>query len=147
MVTNSNTILYATRATRRVHTVLASALAANSYTQVALADATYGSMITDLILRNTDSAAVTFSFIICAPGDETDPESTEGTFTLPSQAGNNGGATALCSVSAILAVLFDIDLAGNRIITLEPGMAIYLKNHALLAQAIYCNAKLRDYNP
>ncbi len=146
METNSNTVLYATRKTRRVKTTIASATALNTYTLLATADATYGSMITDLLCRSADATARVFDIIICATGSQTTAENAEVAVSIPANSGNNG-STALASIAALAPSIFDIDLAGNRVISLEIGQSIYVRNATLTAGAIYWNVKLRDYNP
>jgi len=146
METNSNTVLYATRKTRRAKTTIANATAANTYTLLATADATYGSMITDLLCRSADATARVFDIIICATGSQATAENAEAAVSIPALSGNNG-TTSLASVAALAPSLFDIDLAGNRVIGLEVGQSIYVKNVTLTAGEIYWNVKLRDYNP
>lgn len=145
METSSNTVLYATRKTRREKVTIASATAANTYTLLATADATKGSMFTDLLCRSADATARVFDIIICATGSQATAHNWEVAVSIPANSGNNG-TVALASVAALAPSIFDIDLAGNRVIMLEVGQSIYVKNLTLTAGAIYWNAKLRDYN-
>lgn len=144
--TNANTVLYATRLARRVRKTIASATAANTYNLVATADATHGSLLTDLLFRSADAVARVFDIIICPTGSETTAENWDVAISVPANSGNNG-TTAKASFSALAPAEFDIDLAGNRVINLEVGQSIYVKNLTLTAGAIYVTAKLRDFTP
>ncbi len=144
--TNSNTVLYATRGARYPVINIASGTAANTISLLATADPTYGSIITDILFRSADATARVFDIIMCATGSQATPENARVAITIALSSGNNG-TTPKASFAAIAPAQFDIDLAGNRVISLEAGQSIYVKNLSLTTGAIFVEAKIRDYAP
>ena len=141
---NSNTILYATRLARTPEITLASGTAATD-TEVVVAAITYGSVVTDILFASADATARLFEIKIGTSGGA-------GSITrrliisVPANSGNNG-STAVASLASLAPQLFDIDLAGNRVIGLEAGVSIYVKNTTTTAGQITITAKVRDYTP
>lgn len=144
--TNSNTVLYASRLSRMPAVNLPNALAANTATLIASGDATYGSVVTDVLFRSASAAATNFDIIICATGSQATAENAVVMAQIPANSGNNG-TTGIASLAALVPSLFDIDLAGNRVIGLEAGWSIYVRNTAITAGAIFIRTKVRDYAP
>lgn len=144
--TNANTILYATRAASLPVVNIASGTTASTYTLVTTAASSYGSVITDILFRSADGTARLFDIIICATGSQTTAENARVRVSIPGNSGNNG-STAIASLASLVPALFDLDLAGNRVIGLEAGQSIYVKSTSTLAGDIYVTAKQRDYTP
>lgn len=142
--TNSNTVLYATRAARLVVTKIPSGTTSATITNIVDAASTYGSVITDILIRSKDSIRL-FDIIICPTGNQ-------GTanpivqVSIPASSGSNG-STAIASLAAIVPQLFDIDLAGNRVIGLEAGQSVYIQNSTTTAGDFIITVKARDYTP
>ena len=149
MNTNSNVVLYATQKAYYDCTNLATALAANTYTKVTTGG-TNGSLITDILFRSADASARLFNIIICPTGSNTSVQYSVVQISIPAGSGNNG-TTAIASLGALASQLFDLDLAGNRVITLEGSglseteISIYVQNTTLTAGAINIFVKRRDY--
>jgi hypothetical protein len=139
----SNITLYATLAARYPVINLASATAANTNTLVITGAAT-ATIVTDILFRSADATARSFDIIICATGSQAAAENARVQITVPIGAGNTG-TVAIASLAALAPSMFDIDLAGNRVITLESGQSIYVRNTTLTAGAIFITAKARDY--
>jgi hypothetical protein len=144
--TNSNTILYATRLASMPAINIPSGTTTSTYTLVATGAATNGSVITDLLFRSADGSNRNFDVIICATGSNTTAENARVQIIIPASSGNSG-SVALASLAALVPQLFDIDLAGNRVIGLEAGQSIYLKSTSTTAGAIFVMVKQRDYTP
>lgn len=143
--TNSNTVLYATRAARLVITKITSGTTSATITDVCDAAATYGSVVTDILIRSKDSTIRNLDIIICANGSQaTTPPIVQ--VSIPANSGNNG-TVALVSLAALVPQLFDVDLAGNRVIGLEAGQSIYVQNSTTTAGDIIITTKARDYTP
>lgn len=140
--TTSNVVLYATLAAR--YPVINIPTSTASTTTLLITAASTGTVITDILWRTSDATARTWEIIICATGSQATPENARVMINVPANSGNNG-STAIASLAALVPALFDIDLAGNRIITLESGQSIYLKNNATTAGYNYITAKARDY--
>lgn len=141
--TSSNIILYATLAARYPVINVASGAAALTNTLVVTAAST-ATIITDILFRSADATIRAFDIIICATGSQATAENARVQINVPIGAGNTG-AVAIASLAALAPSLFDIDLAGNRVITLESGQSIYVRNTTLTAGAIFITAKARDY--
>lgn len=140
----SNTLFFATKSQRYPVATIAQNTAAGTITNVLDADAN-GTVITDILFRSTNSAAINFDIIICAPGSEANAANGRVVVSVAANSGNNGGAI-LASLASAHPQLFDLDLAGNRVITLEAGQSLYVKNLTVnTAGAIYVTAKARDY--
>ncbi len=102
------------------------------------------SVVLDVLFRSLEAAARNFDIIICATGSNTTVENNRVQVTIPANAGNNG-SVSLAGLSSLAPLLFDMDLAGNRVITLESGISIYVRNKAALAADIWVTAKLRSF--
>lgn len=143
--TNSNTVIYATRLASYPVINIANSTASTT-TLLCTADATYGSVVTDVLWRTADASARVWEVIICATGSQATAENSRVAVTIPASSGNNG-TTALASLASLAPQLFDIDLAGNRVISLEAGNSIYVKNQATTGGAVFITAKMRAYAP
>jgi len=144
--TNSNTVLYATRAASLPAVNIPSGTINTTYTLITTGAATYGSVITDLLFRSADSNTRNFDIIICATGSQATAENARVQVSIAASSGNNG-TTAIASLASMVPALFDVDLAGNRVIGLEAGQSIYVKCTTTTAGAIFVTVKQRDYTP
>jgi hypothetical protein len=141
MDSSSNQTSFCTLTADYVAVKLASGLAINTATLLC-SGATHASVITDVLFRNTDATnARNFDFYI---GLTSTVENNLIQVSIPANAGNNG-TTALASLAALAPAIFDIDLAGNRIITLESGISIYVVNKAALTADLYVRVKRRSF--
>lgn len=140
--TNSNITLYATYKASINQTKIAAATAANTYTLIDTGVAT-GSIVTDILFRSLDAARL-YDIIICPTGSNADSKYIAVRVGIPGASGSNG-STALASLAALCPQLFDIDLAGNRIITLESGISIYVMNTTATTGDMNVISKRRDY--
>lgn len=141
--TTSNIVLYATLAARYPVINLASATAALTNTLLITAAST-ATIVTDVLFRSADATARNFDIIICPTGSQATAENARIQVAIPASSGSNG-STAIASLAALAPSLFDIDLAGNRVLTLESGQSIYVRNITLTAGAFFITAKARDY--
>lgn len=140
MTSSSNTTSFATLTQNYPAVNIASGTAANTVTQVTTGG-TNASVVTDLIFRNLGASAVNFDVYV---GSTSTAQNKIIQVQLPANAGNNG-TTAPGSLAALAPQLFDIDLAGNRVMTLESGVAISVANTALTSAAVYVMAKQRNF--
>ena len=122
---------------------IASGTAANTATLVTTG-ATNASVVLDVLFRNLATGAVNFDIVICPTGSQATSGYNRVQIQVPASAGNNG-STQMASLAALAPQLFDIDLAGNRLITLESTMSIYVTNIAALTGAIYIMVKQRNF--
>jgi hypothetical protein len=137
----SNQTSFCTLTADYVAVKLASGLAINTATLLC-SGSTHASVITDVLFRNTDTTnARNFDFFI---GPTTTAENNLVQVLIPASSGNNG-TTALASLAALAPAIFDIDLAGNRIITLESGTNIYVVNKTALTADVYVRVKRRSF--
>ena len=149
MTVNSNVVLYATQKAFYDCVNIASGTAANTYTLVTTGG-TNASLITDILFRSADATARLFNIIIAPTGSQATGKYSVVQISIPANSGNNG-STAIASLAALASQLFDLDLAGNRVITLEGAgssgteISIYVQNTTLTAGAINVMAKRRDY--
>ncbi|HEY4326158.1 MAG TPA: hypothetical protein VGN20_19380 [Mucilaginibacter sp.] len=144
MDSSSNQTSFATLTGTYPATKCASGLAANTDTLVATG-ASHASIVTDILFRNTDSSNIrNFDIVICATGSNSTVENNRVQIAVPANAGNNG-SVQLASLAALASQLFDLDLAGNRVLTLESGISIYVRNKAALTADVYINVKLRSF--
>ena len=121
-----------------------SGLSANTDTLV-VTGATNASVVLDILFRNTDASdIVNFDIIICPTGSNATAQYNRTQIAVPANAGNNG-SIQLASLAALAPQLFDIDLAGNRLITLESTMSVYVRNKAALTADIYVMVKQRNF--
>ena len=141
MDSSSNQTSFCTLTADYVAIKLASGLAINTATQLCSGE-THASVITDVLFRNTDGTnARNLDFFI---GATTTAENNLVQISIPAASGNNG-TTSLASLAALAPAIFDIDLAGNRIITLESGTSIYVVNKAALTADMYIRVKRRNF--
>nr|WP_294796393.1 hypothetical protein [uncultured Mucilaginibacter sp.] len=144
MDTSSNQLSFSTLTGVYPATRLASGLAINTDTLVATG-ASHASIVLDVLFRNLDvSNARNFDIIICTTGSNATNENNRVQISVPANSGNNG-STSLASLAANAPSLFDMDLAGNRVLTLESGISIYVRNKAALTADIYITVKLRSF--
>ena len=144
MNSSSNTTSFATLTSAYPAIDLASGLSANTDTLVATG-ATNASVVLDILFRNTDvSNVMNFDIILCPTGSNATAQYNRTQIAVPANAGNNG-SVQLASLAALAPQLFDIDLAGNRLITLESTMSIYVRNKATLAADMYVMVKQRNF--
>src|SRR6185503_357117 len=140
MTSSSNTTSFATLTQSYPAVNIASGTAANTVTQVTTGS-TNASVITDLIFRNLGSSAVNFDVYV---GSTSTAHNQIVQVQVAGNAGNNG-TTSAGSLAALAPQLFDLDLAGNRVMTLESGVAISVANTALTSAAVYVMAKQRNF--
>lgn len=143
MNNTSNTVIYASLKQQSLQgIVLANGLAANTITSVVDAAST-SSAVNDLLFMSTSTAALTFEIIICATGQQaTAPSNVQ--ISIPANSGKVG--VALASLASLCPQLFSIDLAGNRVIGLEAGQSIYVKNvSAISIGQVVITKKVRDF--
>jgi hypothetical protein len=144
MNSSSNTTSFATLTSAYPAIDLASGLSANTDTLVATG-ATNASVVLDILFRNTDASdIVNFDIIICPTGSNATAQYNRTQIAVPVSAGNNG-SVQLASLVALAPQLFDIDLAGNRLITLESTMSVYVRNKSTLTADIYVMIKQRNF--
>lgn len=141
MDSSSNQTSFCTLTADYVAVKLASGLAINTATLLC-SGSTHASVVTDILFRNTDNAnARNFDLFI---GSTTTAENNLVQISISANSGNNG-TTALASLASLVPAIFDIDLAGNRIITLESGTSIYIVNKAALTADIFVRVKRRNF--
>lgn len=141
---NSNTQIYSTLSQQSLQgIVLANALVANSITEVVTASST-ASVLLDLLFRSSSSSTIYIDIIICPTGQQS---SSSPNIRIP-VAANSGdnGSTPIASLSSLVPSLFSIDLAGNRVIGLEAGQSVYVKNiQAISVGQITITKIVRDF--
>ena len=120
-----------------------SATVANTAT-LATTGGTNAGVVLDVLFRNLATTAVNFEIIICPTGSAGTAGYNRVQIQVPASAGNNG-STTIASLAALAPQLFDMDLAGNRLITLESSESIYVSNVATLTGAIYLTVKQRNF--
>jgi hypothetical protein len=144
MNSSSNTTSFATLTGTYPGVKIASGTSLNTDTLVATG-ATNASVVLDVLFRNLDASnARNFDIVICATGSNTTDYLNRVQISIPASSGNNG-TTALASLAALAPYLFDLDLAGNRLMTLESGISIYVRNKAVLSGDMYVMVKLRSF--
>lgn len=144
MNTSSNQLSFFTLTGVFNATKLASGLSAGTDSVIA-AGATNGSCITDILIRNLDGSNIrNFEVIICTTGSNATVEHRVVQIAVPANSGNNG-TVPVASVAALAPQIFDLDLSGNRIINMESGQSIYLRNIAALTADVYVNVKQRNF--
>jgi len=143
MNSSSNSTSFATLTGTYPATKLASALALNTDTLV-VTGATNASIVLDVLFRNLSGSAVNFDIIVCATSSNATEENNRAQITVAANAGNNG-SVQLSSLAALAPQLFDLDLAGNRVLTLESGISIYVRNKAALTADVCVTVKLRSF--
>ena len=144
MNSSSNTTSFATLTSAYPAIDLASGLAINTDTLV-VTGATNASVVLDILFRNTDGTNIrNFDIIICPTGSNSTAQYNRTQIAVPANAGNNG-SVQLASLAALAPQLFDIDLAGNRLITLESTISVYVRNKAALTSDVYVMVKQRSF--
>jgi hypothetical protein len=143
MNSSSNQTSFATLTGTYPATKLASGLTINTDTLIATG-ATNASIVLDVLFRSQETVNRNFDIIICATGSNTTEENNRVQVAIPANAGNNG-SVQIASLAALAPQLFDLDLAGNRVLTLESGISIYIRNKAALAADICITVKLRSF--
>ena len=138
MISTSNTTQFATLTSTFVKVKLASGLTINTQTSLITGD-TKATTITDILFRNKDASnSRNFDVFI---GNTTDSAVQ---ISIPASSGNNG-TVALASLAALAPSLFDLDLNGNRVMTIESGIQIYVTNLAALTADVIITLKTRGY--
>lgn len=141
MTSSSNQTVFATLTSTYVAVKLASGLAINTATLL-FTGAANGSVITDILFRNADGTNTrNLDFFI---GSTATPENNLVQIAIPASSGNNG-STSIASLAALAPAIFDLDLAGNRVITIESGVALYVVNKAALTADMYIRLKTRGF--
>lgn len=143
MDSSSNQVSFATLTGTYPAVKIASGTGANTDTLVC-SGGTHASILLDLLFRSKDGTARNFDIIICPTGSNTTDYYNRLQVSVPANSGNNG-STAIASLAGVAPALFDIDLAGNRVITLETGISVYVRNIATTAGDIFVTAKLRSF--
>lgn len=143
MDSSSNQLSFATLTGTYPATKLASGLSINTDTLIATG-ASHASIVLDVLFRSKETVTRNFDIIICSTGSNATVENNRAQIIIPANAGNNG-TIAIGSLAALAPQLFDLDLAGNRVLTLESGISIYVRNLAALAADIYVTVKLRSF--
>lgn len=144
MNSSSNTTSFATLTQTYPMAVIGSGVSANTDTLIATGG-TNASVITDILFRNLDgSNSRVYDIIICATGSNATNGFQRTQITIPANSGNNG-STSLASLAALAPLLFDLDLAGNRVITLESGISIYARNIAATTAQMIIMVKQRNF--
>ncbi|OOQ57139.1 hypothetical protein [Mucilaginibacter pedocola] len=140
---SSNQLSFATLTGDYPAVNIPSATTANTITLVATGQ-THGSIITDLLFRSLDTTTRNFDIILCTTGAQTTAENAVVQVSIPASSGNTG-VTSLASLASLAPALFDIDMAGNRVINLESTWSIYVKNTSATTGAFYVRAKRRNF--
>jgi hypothetical protein len=122
---------------------LISGLAINTDTLL-VTGAAHGSLVLDVLVRSKEATGRSFDIIICPTGANATDYYNRAQMTVPSGAGNTGGVSH-ASLAALCPLLFDLDMAGNKIITLESGISIYIRNLAALTADLYVMTKFRSF--
>lgn len=143
MNSSSNQLSFATLTSLYPGIDMQSGTAANTDTPVATGGTNAG-VVLDVLFRNLSAATMNFDIIICPSGLNTTAAYNRVQIQVPASAGNNG-STSLASLAALAPQLFDLDLAGNRVITLESGQVIYVRNKAALTADFYIMVKQRNF--
>jgi hypothetical protein len=144
MNSSSNTTSFATLTQTYPMTVIGSGVGANTDILIATGG-TNASVITDILFRNLDGTnARVYDIIICSTGLNGTNGFQRTQITIPANSGNNG-TTPLASLAALAPLLFDLDLAGNRVITLENGTSIYVRNIATTTAQTIIMVKQRNF--
>ena len=141
MNTSSNQLSFTTLTADYPAVRIPSGTAANTATLITQG-ATNASVVLDVLFRNLDTGnARLFDIYI---GTNTTAENNLVQVNIPANSGNNG-STTIASLAALAPAIFDLDLAGNRVITLESGVPIYVVNKVALTADIYVRAKRRNF--
>lgn len=140
---NSNQLSFSTL-TQSYDAVLIPSGTTGSTITLVTSGATNASVVTDILFRSADASARNFNIIIGASGAQSNAENNRVQVSIPAGSGNNG-STIIASLSSLTPALFDIDLAGNRVITLESGTNIYVQNTASLGGNFIITSKRRNF--
>ena len=140
---NSNQLSFSTL-TQSYDAVLIPSGTTGSTITLVTSGATNASVVTDILFRSADSTSRNFNIIIGASGDQSNTENNRVQITVPANSGNNG-STVISSLATLAPTLFDVDLAGNRVITLESGTNIYVQNTAQVTGNFIITSKRRNF--
>jgi hypothetical protein len=140
---NSNQLSFSTL-TQSYDAVLIPSGTTGSTITLVTSGATNASVVTDILFRSADSTSRNFNIIIGASGDQSNAENNRVQITVPANSGNNG-STVISSLATLAPTLFDVDLAGNRVITLESGTNIYVQNTAQVTGNFIITSKRRNF--
>jgi hypothetical protein len=143
MNSSSNTISFATLTGTYPAVKIASGTAVNTDTLL-VTGAINASIVLDVLFRTLETSIKNYDIIICPTGLNSTDYYNKVQVSIPVNAGNNG-SVPLGSLAGLAPSLFDMDLAGNRVLTLEPGISIYIRNKALTTADVYITAKLRSF--
>lgn len=142
MTSNSNTNLYSTLTQSYDIVQIPNSTATASNTLITTGT-TNASIITDVLIRSASAGTTNFEVIICTTGSQSTAFPIL-QIQVPAGAGNTS-TTAIASLASLASQVFDLDLAGNRVICLEANQSIYLRNTALTAGLITVTSKRRNY--
>jgi hypothetical protein len=140
---NSNQLSFSTL-TQSYDAVLIPSGTTGSTITLVTSGATNASVVTDILFRSADASARNFNIIIGASGSQSNTENNRVQITVPANSGNNG-STAISSLATLAPTLFDVDLAGNRVITLESETNIYVQNTAQVTGNFIITSKRRNF--
>jgi hypothetical protein len=143
MNSSSNTTSFATLTGTYPAVTIASGTAINTDTLITTG-ATNASIVLDVLFRNLATGTINFDIILCATGSNTTEANNRVQIQIPGSAGNNG-SIQLGSLAALAPQLFDLDLAGNRVVTLESGISVYVRNKAILSGDVCVTVKQRNF--
>ena len=144
MNSTSNQTSYLVLAGTYPGVTIASGTSANTITSLYTGPST-GGLITDVLFRNASSSTINLNIILVPSGGSSSTEAYNRVqIQIPAGAGNNG-TTSLASLAALAPLLFDLDLAGNRIILMESGVSIYVQNAAALTGDLNIMVKARNF--
>ena len=143
MTSNSNTTSFATLTATYPAVKIASGTAVNTDTLL-VTGGTNASLVLDILFRTLETSGKNYDIIICATASNGTDYYNRVQVSIPANSGNNG-TTALASLAGLAPALFDLDLAGNRVLTLEPGISIYIRNKTLTTADLYITAKQRSF--
>jgi hypothetical protein len=144
MDSSSNQTSFATLTGTYPATLIASGAGANLDNLIVTGGA-HASIVLDMLFRNTDATnARNYDIIICTTGSSGNALFNRVQISIPANAGNNG-TVSLASLASLAPSLFDLDLAGNKVLTLESGLSIYVRNKAALTADMIITTKLRSF--
>jgi len=144
MDSSSNTTSFATLTGTYPAVKIPSGTAINTDTLIATG-ASHASIVLDVLFRNLDATnSRAFDIIICPTGSNATDYYNRVQIAVPLNSGNSS-SVPLASLATLASQLFDLDLAGNRVFTLESGISIYVRNKAALTADIYVSVKQRNF--
>jgi hypothetical protein len=145
MNSTSNQTAYLIKAGAYPGTTIASGTAANTISAALYTGPSTAGLFTDILFRNASSAAVNLNIILVPSGGSSATEAnSRAQIQIPANAGNNG-SVALASLAALAPALFDLDLAGNRVVLMESGDTVYVQNVGALTGDLNITVKARNF--